>query len=105
VERALANALSRAEVVPAHIAEAIADKCDPALYDVESLCVQGRVTGNPVEPLVRALREQVGGAEALYVHYGATSQDVVDSAMTIVARNVGELIDQELGGVAKECAR
>jgi len=105
VERALVNALSRAEVIPAHIAGAIADKCDPALYDVESLCVQGRVTGNPVEPLVRALREQVGGAEALYVHYGATSQDVVDSAMMIVARNAGELIDQELGGVAKECAR
>jgi len=105
VERALANALSRAEVVPAHVAAAIADKCDPALYDIESLCVQGRAAGNPAEPLVRALREQVGGDEARYVHYGATSQDVVDSAMMIVARNARELIDHELAGVVKECAR
>jgi len=93
VERALANALSLAELVPAHVAAAIADKCDPALYDIESLCVQGRAAGNPVEPLVRALREQVGGDEARYVHYGATSQDVVDSAMMIVAR------------IAEGCAR
>ena len=105
VERALANALSLAELVPAHVAAAIADKCDPALYDIESLCVQGRAAGNPVEPLVRALREQVGGDEARYVHYGATSQDVVDSAMMIVARIARELIDHELAGVAEGCAR
>jgi 3-carboxy-cis,cis-muconate cycloisomerase len=104
VERALANALSLAGVIPAHIAAAIADKCDSSLYDIELLCDQGRAVGNPAEPLVRALREQVGGEEAKYVHHGATSQDVIDSAMMIVARNARELIDAALAGVERECA-
>jgi 3-carboxy-cis,cis-muconate cycloisomerase len=105
VERALANALSLADVIPAHVAGAIAEMCDPSLYDIETLCEEGRAAGNPVEPLVRALREQVGGDAAGYVHYGATSQDVLDSAMMLVARNTIELIDSELVGLARECAR
>ena len=58
--------------------------------------MQGRASGNPAEPLVRALREQVGGDEARYVHYGATSQDVLDSAMMIVARNARERAGRDL---------
>jgi 3-carboxy-cis,cis-muconate cycloisomerase len=54
---------------------------------------------------VRALREQVGAGAASPVHRGATSQDVVDTAMMIVARGARELIDTELAGLAKECAR
>ena len=41
--------------------------------------------GNPAEPLVRALRELVGGDAAQHVHWGATSQDIIDSAAMLVA--------------------
>ncbi len=105
VERGLANSLSLAGVIPAQAAAAIAEKCEPSLYDMESLCEQGRAAGNPAEPLVRAIRAQVGGEEAGYVHFGATSQDVIDSAMMLVARNAIALIDSELAGLARECAR
>lgn len=105
VERALVNASAIAGVVPAVAAAAVAEQCDPALYDVEELCEAGRAAGNPAEPLVRALRERVGGDAARWVHVGATSQDVMDSAAMLVARNALGLIDDELEGVARACAR
>jgi 3-carboxy-cis,cis-muconate cycloisomerase len=105
VERALADAAASAGVVPVDAAAAIGEQCDPALYDIEQLCDDGRAAGNPVEPLVRALRDRVGGDHARWVHLGATSQDVLDSAAMLVARNALGLIDDELDGVAAVCAR
>jgi 3-carboxy-cis,cis-muconate cycloisomerase len=105
VERALVNAESLAGVVPADAAGKVAEKCDWTLYDVDALCEQGRAVGNPAEPLVRALREQVGGDAARWVHFGATSQDVMDSAAMLVARNALGLIDEELERAAAACAR
>jgi 3-carboxy-cis,cis-muconate cycloisomerase len=74
---------------------------DPALYDVERLAEEGRAEGNPVPPLVRALRERAG-PEA---HRGATSQDILDTAAMLVARDALVLAGQELDGAASECAR
>ena len=105
VERALANAGAAAGIVPADAAAAIAAQCDSALYDIERLCEEGRAVGNPAEPLVRALRERVGADAARWVHLGATSQDVIDSAAMLVSRNALGLIDDELDGVARACAR
>lgn len=105
VERALAQAGASAGVVPPDAAAAIVERCDPALYDIEQLCEDGRAAGNPVEPLVRALRERVGGDHARWVHLGATSQDVLDSAAMLVSRAALGLIDDELDGVATACAR
>ena len=52
-----------------------------------------------------ALRERVGGDAARWAHVGATSQDVMDSAAMLVARNAPGLVDDELEGVAAACAR
>jgi 3-carboxy-cis,cis-muconate cycloisomerase len=103
-ERALANASAIAGVVPAVAAAAIADACEPGLYDTLDLAEQGRAGGNPVEPLVRAIRERVGADHADYVHRGATSQDILDSAAMLVARDVCRLIGGELRAVADLCA-
>jgi len=105
VERALAHAESLAGVVPAAAAAAIADCCAPELYDIAELCEQGRASGNPVEPLVRALRARAGDDAAPYVHFGTTTQDVLDSASMLVARRACELIDEQLAGLAAACAR
>jgi 3-carboxy-cis,cis-muconate cycloisomerase len=105
VERALARALTKTGIVPASAAAAVAERCDPSLYDMNELCEAGRSTGNPVEPLVRALRARVGGDDARYVHYGATSQDVLDSAAMLLARGIRSLLDTELASAAAACAR
>ena len=103
-ERALANAESLAGVIPAAAAAAITEQCRAELYRWDELAERGRAVGNPAEPLVRALREAVGADAGQFVHYGATSQDVVDSAGMLVARRALALIEEELYGVAAGCA-
>jgi 3-carboxy-cis,cis-muconate cycloisomerase len=105
VERAIVAAAAGAGIASADTAAAVSAQCDPALYDIARLCEDGRAAGNPAEPLVRALRERVGGDAARWVHVGATSQDVIDTAAMLVARAALGLIDDELDGVARACAR
>jgi 3-carboxy-cis,cis-muconate cycloisomerase len=103
-ERALAEAEARAGVVPADAASEIAQCCRQELYDVDALARDGRAIGNPAEPLVRALRERVGGEAARHVHRGATSQDVMDTAAMLVARRSLEPILEDLQHVADRLA-
>jgi 3-carboxy-cis,cis-muconate cycloisomerase len=104
-ERAYSAAAARAGLIPAGAAERIATACDADRFDIDQIAVEGRRVANPAEPLVRALRKTVGGDEAQYVHYGAASQDVVDTAAMLVARRSLELILGELDAVAASCAR
>jgi 3-carboxy-cis,cis-muconate cycloisomerase len=104
-ERAYAAATARAGVIPADTAERIAAACDPDGFEVAQIAVEGRRVANPAEPLVRALRKTVGGEDAQYVHYGASSQDVVDTAAMLVARRSLDLILGDLDADAAACAR
>ena len=104
-ERALANAGALAGLVPAAAAAAIAEACRADGFDVDALAEQGRAAGNPAEPLVRALRDRVGAEAASWVHRGATSQDVLDTAAMLVARRALEPIFDELDGAAAAAAR
>lgn len=81
--------------------EGVAEACDASLYDLAAIAREGRRAGNPVEPLVRALRERSGVED---VHRGATSQDILDTAAMLVARDARRLILAELDGVAAACA-
>jgi 3-carboxy-cis,cis-muconate cycloisomerase len=73
---------------------------DGVTIDPDSLAVEGRRVGNPVEPFVRALRERDEHA-----HCGATSQDILDTAAALVSRDATALILDELDGIARACAR
>jgi 3-carboxy-cis,cis-muconate cycloisomerase len=105
VERALAAAEARAGVIPVEAAEAIAAASSAHHFDAVEIGEQGRAPGNPVEPLVRALTDAVEGEAAGYVHWGATSQDILDTATMLVSRNVLDLLLRALDEVAGECAR
>jgi 3-carboxy-cis,cis-muconate cycloisomerase len=102
-ERALAAAEARAGVIPEDAARAIAAACDHATFDPVQLGEQGHRVGNPVEPLVRALRAAAGDAER-FVHFGATSQDILDTAAMIVSRRSLAPIVAALDRVAQVCA-
>jgi 3-carboxy-cis,cis-muconate cycloisomerase len=103
-ERALARAEARAGLVPEAAADAIADGCRAELYDAGRIAAEGRAVGNPAEPLVRALRDRLSDDAAGYVHFGATSQDVVDTAAMLVARAARALLLDELRACAAACA-
>jgi 3-carboxy-cis,cis-muconate cycloisomerase len=104
-ERALAAAEARARVIPVEAAQAIAAACTPERFDAAELADDGRAAGNPVEPLVRALTAAVEGDAARYVHWGATSQDVLDTAAMLVSRRALDLLLEGTAAVAAECAR
>jgi 3-carboxy-cis,cis-muconate cycloisomerase len=108
-ERALSNAGAAAGIVPEHVAKEIADACDsglidPGRFDFEQLVDEGRAVGNIAEPLVRALAGSVGDEAARYVHRGATSQDIVDTASMLVSRRALALVLAEADDVAAASA-
>ncbi len=103
-ERALVHAGERAGVVPFESAAAIAAACAADGYDWESLLEAGRGSGNPAEPLVRAIVAKVGEDDARWVHLGATSQDVMDTAAMLVARCALGLVLGDVLRVTDSCA-
>jgi len=107
-EAALAVAQARADLVPPEAAEIIATLSNVNLLDPEEIGHVGRAAGNPVPPLVKALTASVSGVSkdaARYVHKGATSQDITDTAAMLVARRALDLILAEVDGIAAACAR
>jgi 3-carboxy-cis,cis-muconate cycloisomerase len=103
-ERALVNAEALAGAIPAHAATAIADRCRPELFDAVRLAEAGRASGNPVEPLVRELADAVGGEAEAFVHWGATSQDIMDSAAMLVSRRALSIVRGSIAAAAARCA-
>jgi 3-carboxy-cis,cis-muconate cycloisomerase len=103
-EAALARAQARADVIPADAAAAIAEACRGERFDAEAIGREARSAGNPVPALVHALTGAVTGDAAGYVHWGATSQDVLDTAAMLVARRALDLIRIELDAVMASCA-
>ena len=104
-EAALAAAEALAGVIPGEAADAIAAACHAERFDAGALGADARAASNPAAPLVRALTEAVEGDADRYVHWGATSQDVMDTASMLVARRALALIGTELDAVAAACAR
>jgi 3-carboxy-cis,cis-muconate cycloisomerase len=88
-EAALARAEAATGVIPKGAAEPIARDCSVSSFDLAALAEAAPRSGNLAIPLVRALTAQVAKADpeaARYVHWGATSQDVIDTAAMLTLR-------------------
>ena len=103
-ESALASVQARVGLIPPGSAEAIVAACEAGRFDVADIGRQAVASATPVLPLVEALRDEVGADAAPFVHYGATSQDALDTAMMLVARDALDLLLGELRALAAECA-
>jgi 3-carboxy-cis,cis-muconate cycloisomerase len=98
-EAALARAEARAGFIPASVAPAIEAKCRAELYDMTVLARAAASAGNLAIPLVKQLTLLVAKKEkdaARYVHWGATSQDVIDTGRVLQLRQALVLISSEL---------
>jgi 3-carboxy-cis,cis-muconate cycloisomerase len=104
VEAALARAESRIGVVPATAGDGIASHCRVDEFDVAQLGRAAVRSANPVIPLVNALRAAVSQDAAPYVHHGATSQDVLDTAMMLIVRRGLDLLLADLEQAAGAAA-
>jgi 3-carboxy-cis,cis-muconate cycloisomerase len=105
VEAALARARARTGELPAADAATIAAACRAERFDIASLGTQGASTGNPVLPVVRALRALLPERAANQVHRGATSQDILDTAAMLVTKRAFGPIAADAHGAANACAQ
>jgi 3-carboxy-cis,cis-muconate cycloisomerase len=98
-EVALARMQARAGIIPETAANAIATAAGPANFDTKALSGDALRAGTPGIPLVKALTERVrvgNPAAAGYVHWGATSQDVADTALVLVLKRAQTILELDL---------
>ncbi|MER6497348.1 MULTISPECIES: 3-carboxy-cis,cis-muconate cycloisomerase [Streptomyces] len=99
------SALTRVQARPAGAAEAVTGAARADRFDVRSLAERARAGGNPVIPLVADLTKAVGQEYGPSVHRGATSQDILDTAMMLVAARTLDLVLADLDRVQRALAR
>ncbi len=98
-EAALARAEASAGVIPSSAAAAIAAKCRAELFDQKQLGSGAALAGNLAIPLIKQLKELVAADDekaAGFVHWGATSQDAIDTAAMLQLRAALPLIGGDL---------
>ncbi len=108
VEIALAKAQARCGVIPAAAAAEIAARCDADTLDYDLLRHETEIVGYPILPLVHQISKQAG-ASGGFVHWGATTQDIMDTAVVLQLRDGLDIVAGEvkalrgiLAGLAKK---
>jgi 3-carboxy-cis,cis-muconate cycloisomerase len=99
VEAALARVQARLGVVPATAVDAICVACNAQTIDIASLAIAAAAAGNLAIPLVKQLTASVAKSDAeaaKYVHWGATSQDIIDTALILQLRDALTHIERDL---------
>jgi 3-carboxy-cis,cis-muconate cycloisomerase len=95
VEAALARAQAKLGIIPAEAAEEITKKCDVSLLDEEEHRRQVEITNHPLVPLIRVYSDICDNGYGEYIHYGATSQDIADTALMLQLRQAYEIVEEK----------
>jgi len=98
VEIALAKAEARCGVIPVDAADEIAKRTDVAALDFDLLRSETDIVGYPILPLVHQMAKQCGDA-GRYVHWGATTQDIMDTAVVLQVRAGLEIIESDIAAL------
>jgi 3-carboxy-cis,cis-muconate cycloisomerase len=94
VEAGLAEAQAAVGLIDADDAQAISAVCRPGLIDQEQLWKSARVVGYPILPLTRQIAASLPPGPAGRVHYGATTQDIMDTGLALqLGLTCGRLLD------------
>jgi 3-carboxy-cis,cis-muconate cycloisomerase len=111
-EAALARAEASAGIIPASATGPIAAACKAGAFDLAALADAATKSGNLAIPLVKALTASVAKSDteaARYVHWGATSQDVIDTASMLTLRAAIDALladlDRAITGFAKQAEK
>lgn len=106
-ESALAKAESHAGIIPPSAVQAISEQCKAPLFDLDALANAARLSGNIAIPVVKALTALVARNDleaARYVHWGATSQDVIDTGFILQLRGALSCVADDLDKLARGLA-
>jgi len=107
VEVALAKAEARTGVIPQQAADEIAKRANAAALDVDKLREETDLVGYPILPVVHQLVKQCGEA-GRYVHWGATTQDIMDTAVVLQMRDALRIVSDDIAalrGILADMAR
>jgi 3-carboxy-cis,cis-muconate cycloisomerase len=92
VEAALAHGLAKAGVIDTERADRIAAACRLEVIDMDRLWSETAMVGYPIFPLIRMICDALDDADAGFVHFGATTQDIMDSALALQLRDAGQRV-------------
>ncbi len=107
-EAALARALVESGIAPKSVIAAIESQCRAELFDMESLARATALSGNVAIPMVKSLTELVAKTNpqaASFVHWGATSQDAIDTGLVLQMREALDFLDRDLVSLSTSLAR
>jgi adenylosuccinate lyase len=100
-EAALAEAQASMGIIPKESAEQIRRRADAGLLDLDAVRDHGKVTGHSLVGLLKDFRRVVGGEDARYVHWGATTQDIIDTGQMLCVKAALEILERQMIGVMK----
>lgn len=104
VEAALARAEAGLGIIPPGAADAITAAAKVESVSLPEIGASTRVVGYPVVAVAKALGRAAGGEAARYVHWGATTQDILDTALVLQIRDGLALVEHDLRAVARGLA-
>jgi 3-carboxy-cis,cis-muconate cycloisomerase len=104
IEAALAKVQARLGIIPKEAAEEIQRHCNVAEYDIALLKQQTERIGYPVLPVVQQLVKKCQDGVGEWCHWGATTQDITDTAAVLQIREALDLIEAELIAISKALA-
>jgi len=107
-EAALARAEARVEVIPKSAAGPITSQCKAELLDLNALSLAASKAGNLAIPMVKQLTDLVGKQDkeaSRYVHWGATSQDAIDTGLILQLRAAFEIVAADADRLAAALAK
>src|SRR5260221_3448423 len=101
IERALAQVQGRLGIIPAEAADEIARNCDIARIDMEKLRAATERVGSPILGVVSQLNALCRDKLGEYCHWGATTQDITDTATVLLMREALALIESDVREIAE----
>ncbi len=97
VEVALARAQSAMGIIPAQAGEIIAAKADISLLDLEAVKAFGKASGHSLMGLLKEFRRAIDHEYSRYVHFGATTQDIIDTGLMLMIKDGYDVVLNHLG--------
>jgi len=96
VEAALAKVQGGMGIIPRQAADEIRDKARVELLDLRELKAEMDRTSHPIVPLLRAMKKVCAGDAGEYIHWGATTQDIIDTGTVLQVRDGLDEIERNL---------
>jgi 3-carboxy-cis,cis-muconate cycloisomerase len=105
IEAALARVQARLGIIPKNAAAEIVRHCDGKKIDMALLKAATEKIGYPVLPVVQQLVKLCKGGLGEWCHWGATTQDITDTATILQIREALDLLEEDIGGISDSLAK